>query len=392
MRSKVCIVTGSRAEYGILHPLLSKIKSDRGFQLQLIATGMHLSSEFGLTYKEIEKDGFKINEKVEMLLSSDTEMGIAESIGLGITGFADAFARLKPDLIVLLGDRFEIFAVAIAAFVMRLPIAHIHGGELTEGAMDDAFRHSITKMSYLHFTSTEEYRRRVIQLGESPERVFNVGALSIDNIRSTKLLKREELEKKLNFTFGKRNVLVTFHPVTLENNTAALQFKELLKALDDFKDLKIIFTKPNADTNGRVIIKLIDKYTRDNRNRAVSIVSLGTQMYFSTIKVVDAVVGNSSSGIIEVPAFGRPIVNIGDRQKGRIKAPSIIDCEPQKNAIYKGIVKAFSVDFRQFCKKVRNPYGDGNAAERITKIIKEKIVKIRSLKKAFYNIEFNKDV
>lgn len=385
-KKKICIVTGTRAEYGLFYPLLKKIKADGQFGLQLCVTGMHLSPEFGLTYKEIEKDGFKINEKVEMLLSSDTEVGVTKSIGIGIIGFADALHRIKPDLVILLGDRFETMAAAIAAFTAKIPIAHLYGGELTEGAIDDAIRHSITKMSILHFVSTEIYGKRIVQLGEEPDRVFNVGALGIDNIKNLTLLTKQQLEKELNFKFGKRNVLVTFHPVTLENYTSESQFRELLSALDHFKDLKIIFTKPNADPNDRILIKLIDEYVKRNSDKAAAFVSLGQLKYLSTINYVDAVVGNSSSGIIEVPSLGKPTVNIGDRQKGRIRADSVIDCSPKKESIIRALRKAFQPDFSKLCKEVDNPYGDGNSAEKILTVLKEKTDKIK-LKKTFYDLK-----
>ncbi|MDD5530156.1 MAG: UDP-N-acetylglucosamine 2-epimerase [bacterium] len=386
MKKKICVITGTRAEYGLFYPLLKNIQTNKKFELQIAVTGMHLSPEFGLTYKDIEKDGFIINEKVEILLSSDTEVGITKSIGLGTIGFADAFYRLKPDLIILLGDRFEAFSAAVSAFITKIPIAHLHGGELTEGLIDEGIRHSITKMSYLHFTSTEEYRKRVIQLGESPDRVFNVGAIGIDNIKDMNLLSKNGLEKELNFKFDEKTILVTFHPVTLEKNTADAQFKELLKALDYFKKLKIIFTKPNADTSGRIIIKLIDEYVKNNVKKSISFVSMGQLKYLSTVKYVDAVLGNSSSGIIEVPTFGKPTVNIGDRQKGRIKAKSIIDCRPEKSDIIKALEKAFSSQFEEFCKTVKNPYGSGNTTGKILKIIENRIEGISNTKKAFYDI------
>lgn len=386
-KKKVCIVTGTRAEYGLFYPLLKKIKADGQLELQICVTGMHLSPEFGLTYKEIERDGFAIQEKIEMLLSSDTEVGVTKSMGLAMIGFADAFHRLKPDLLILLGDRFETMAAAIAAFMARIPIAHLYGGELTEGAIDDAIRHAITKMSILHFVSTEVYKRRTVQLGEAPDRVFNVGALGIDNIKNLPLLEKNELEKELAFNFGKRNVLVTFHPVTLENCTAGSQFTELLRALDHYKDLKIIFTKPNADPNDRILIKLIDEYVKKKPDKAVSFVSLGPLKYLSTMQYVEAVVGNSSSGIIEAPSLGKPAVNIGDRQKGRIRAASVIDCSPKKESIIKALAKAFQPEFGRFCKTVSNPYGDGDTAEKILRVLKEKTDKIKTLKKTFYDLE-----
>lgn len=385
-RLKICIVTGTRAEYGLFYPLLKVIESEELFELQLCVTGMHLSPEFGLTYREIERDGFTINEKVDILLSSDTETAVTKSTGLGLIGFADAFNRLKPDLVILLGDRYETLAAAVAAFFAGIPIAHLHGGELTEGAIDDAIRHSITKMSFFHFVSTEEYRKRVIQLGEEPDRVFNVGALGIDNIKKMPLFSKEALEKEINYKFGNKNILVTFHPVTLERNTAEKQFKELLKALDSFKDVKVIFTKPNADPNDRILMKLIDEYVERNPRRAAAYTSLGQKRYLSAVRYVDAVVGNSSSGIIEVPALGKPTVNIGDRQRGRLKAESVIDCHPQKADIKKALDKAFSREFSDYCKKVDNPYGDGNAAEKILQIIKANIMKTDNLKKRFYDL------
>lgn len=383
---KIAVLTGSRAEYGLLFPLLKKIKNSPEFSLQLIVTGMHLSPEFGLTYRQIEADGFEITEKVEMLLSSDTEVGIGKSVGLGIIGFADTFSRLSPDLLILLGDRFETFAAATAAHIGRISIAHIHGGEVTEGAIDDAFRHAITKMSILHFVSTEEYRKRVVQLGEEPGRVFTVGALGLDNIKNMRLLNKEELEKEIRFEFGRKNVLVTFHPVTLEGNSAEHQFTELLAALDCFEDLKIIFTQPNADTQGRIIMKLIGKYIEKYPEKAVVFPSLGQCKYLSTLKFIDAIVGNSSSGIIEAPSFGIPTVNIGDRQKGRVMPESVINCQPSKESIVDAMNKAFSPDFKLLCKRVINPYGDGNAAERIITTLKERIAETNFLKKSFYDI------
>lgn len=388
MKTTICVVTGSRAEYGVLRPLLEKIKNCAEFELQLVATGMHLSPEFGLTYKEIEQDGFTIQDKVEMLLSSDTEVGIAKSTGLGIIGFSDTFSRSRPDLVIALGDRFEILSAVISAFFARIPVAHLYGGEVTEGAIDDAIRHSITKMSLLHFVSTEEYRRRVIQLGESPEVVFNVGALGIDNIKKIKLLTKSDLEADLKFKFTDKTVLVTFHPVTLEENTAKVQFEELLKALDIFKELKIIFTRPNADSGGRVIIRLIDDYVKNNEDKATVFTSMGQLRYLSSLQFVSAVVGNSSSGIIEAPSFGIPTINIGDRQKGRVRAESIIDCEPERMSIVNALEKAFSDELGEVCRRQKTPYGDGNASEMIINILKNKLASPMRLKKEFHNVRF----
>lgn len=385
---KICLVTGSRAEYGLLRPLLREVVGDSDLKLQLIVTGMHLEPEFGLTYKEIEQDGFSIDEKIEISLNSDTPVGISKSVGLGISGFSKVYDKLRPDIIVVLGDRFEILSAAIAAHIARIPIAHIHGGEVTQGAFDDAFRHSMTKMSHLHFTSTEDYRRRVIQLGESPERVFNVGALGVDNIKGLKLLSKEELEKELDFKFQERNLLVTFHPVTLEFNTAESQFKNLLEVLDGLDRTGIIFTKANADVGGRVINKIIDQYVGKNSQKAQAFTSLGNLKYLSVMQLVDAVVGNSSSGIIEALSFKIGTINIGDRQKGRVRTESIIDCEPTKEDIKASFDKLYSKEFQQGLASVISPYGDGNTAKRISHILKSFDVR-NSLKKAFYDLDLN---
>jgi GDP/UDP-N,N'-diacetylbacillosamine 2-epimerase (hydrolysing) len=386
MKKKICVVTGTRAEYGLFYPLLKRLETEDMFDLHIVATGMHLSPEFGMTYTEIEEDGFLIHSKVEMLLSSDSEAGISKSIGIGILSFADVFKNSRPDLLIVLGDRFETFAAAVAAFIARIPIAHLHGGEVTDGVIDDSLRHSITKMAYLHFTSAEKFRQRVIQLGESPDRVFNVGALGIDTIKTTQLISREELEESLNFKLGKQTALVTYHPVTLENATSEKQFGELLKALNEFDDLKIIFTRPNADTDGRVISRLIDEYVKRNPGKAKSFSSLGRLKYLSAMKFVDLVAGNSSSGIIEVPSFQKPAVNIGDRQKGRIKAESIIDCMPERDDIVDAINKALSAEFHNVCENVTNPYGDGNAAAKIVDILKHEITNQINLKKGFFDL------
>ncbi|MDP8213481.1 MAG: UDP-N-acetylglucosamine 2-epimerase, partial [Candidatus Zapsychrus exili] len=281
MKKKICIVTGSRAEYGLFYPLLKEIKKDSVFHLQILVTGMHLSSAYGLTYKEILRDGFKISEKVKIPLEDDTAEGISRSLGIGVIGLAAVFKRLKPDMVVLLGDRYETYAAAIAAFFARIPIAHLHGGEITQGAMDDAIRHAITKMSLLHFTSAKEHRQRVIQLGENPRTVFNVGALGIDNIKRTKLFFKKDLEKELGFKLNGKVALVTFHPVTLENNTSKEQFEQILSALDKFKDLKVIFTKPNCDMDGKIIVKLIDQYVKGKKGRVIAFTSLGRIKYLS---------------------------------------------------------------------------------------------------------------
>jgi UDP-hydrolysing UDP-N-acetyl-D-glucosamine 2-epimerase len=386
-KRKVCIFTGTRAEYGLLKPLMDEIKSDPDLELQIVASCMHLSPEFGLTYQEIEKDGFNIDEKVEMLLSSDTPSGIVKSMGLGMIGYTDALNRLKPDITVVLGDRFEALAFAIASFVNRIPIAHLYGGEATEGLIDEGIRHCITKLSYLHFTSTEEYRRRVIQLGEEPQRVFNVGALGIDNIKKMKLLTKNEIESKLGIKFKSKNLLITYHPVTLKKDESEKEFKALLNVLKEIEDTLFIFTKPNADTEGRKIIKLIEEFVKENNHKAISFTSLGQLNYLSIMQYVDAVVGNSSSGIIEAPSLKVPTINIGDRQKGRIRAKSIIDCKGTEEDIKRALVIIYDKNFRENLQNIDNPYGDGNSASKIKNILK--VHKINSIEKSFYNINFN---
>lgn len=381
---KICVFTGSRAEYGLLKILMEEIKKQANLKLQIIASGMHLCPEFALTYREIEKDGFKINEKIEMLLSSDTAAGVAKSIGVGIIGYADALNRLQPDIAIVLGDRFETFTFAIACYVGGIPIVHLYGGEFTEGAMDEGIRHSITKFSYLHFVSTEEYKKTIIQLGEEPARVFTVGALGIDNIRKMKLLTKKEIENRIGKKFKKYNFLITYHPVTLEKNTSKWQFQNLLDILDEIEDCLLIFTKSNADIEGRIINKMIDSYVSNNPKKAIAFTSLGQLLYLSIMKYSTCIIGNSSSGIIEAPSFKIPTVNIGDRQKGRIRAESVIDCGYDKSSIREAINLALSKEFLKKIKSVVNPYGNGKAAEKIVKILKE--YKIYSLKKKFYKI------
>jgi len=385
MRRKVCVVTGTRAEYGLLYWLMKEIQTDADLKLQMIATGMHLSPEFGLTYRQIEKDGFTIDKKIEMLLSSDTPAGISKSMGLGMISFSEAYSELQPDIVVLLGDRFEIFSAAAAAMIARIPIAHLHGGETTVGVIDEPIRHSITKMSHLHFTATEEYRNRVVQLGENPERVFNVGGLGIDNIKTLNLMNREEFEQSISFKLGRKNLLITFHPVTLEHTTAGEQFQNLLEAIEELQDTIFIFTKPNADTEGRIIIQKIDEYVPRNTHKAVAFTNLGQVRYLSAMQFVDGVVGNSSSGLAEAPTFKIGTINIGDRQRGRIKAESIIDCEPNKESILAATRKLYSRKFQKKLKNVKNPYGEGGAANKIKKILKKKDIS-DILKKEFYNI------
>nr|MBP7472256.1 UDP-N-acetylglucosamine 2-epimerase (hydrolyzing) [Prevotella sp.] len=380
---KICVITGSRAEYGLLSGLMNAIKADEELQLQVIATNMHLSPEFGLTYREIENDGFHIDRKVEMLLSSDSSNGTAKSVGLGTIGFADAFEELHPDVIVILGDRYEMLSIVSAATLYKIPIAHLHGGEITEGAYDNGIRHAITKLSHLHFASTEEYRKRIIQMGEQPEYVFNVGALGIENIKKMQPLSKQELEKSLNFEMGDKCLLVTYHPVTLENHTAAEQIDSIINALDSFKDYRIIFTYPNSDTDGRIIIEKISLYVNSHKDKAIALPSLGLKRYLSALRYVKAVVGNSSSGIIEVPSFGISTLNIGDRQKGRLAAKSVINCGTTTDEIKAGLFNAISMD----CSNNSNPYEKQDTANQILKVLKE--VKLDEIiKKMFYDIKF----
>jgi GDP/UDP-N,N'-diacetylbacillosamine 2-epimerase (hydrolysing) len=384
MTRRICVVTGTRAEYGLLRWVIDQLKWSGEVSLQIIATGMHLSPEFGLTVRSIEDDGYEVDRKVEMLLSSDTSVGLAKSVGVGVMGFADAIHDLKPDLLLLLGDRFEILSAAIAAMMARVPIAHIHGGEATEGLIDESIRHSLTKMSHLHFVATEQYRRRVIQLGEQPSSVFNVGGLGVDAIRRVTRLGRSELEKSLGIRLLERNVLVTFHPVTLESHSAEAQMTELLAVLGQMNDTGIVFTMPNADTDGRVLIRQINEFCLSHSN-AWAFVSLGQQRYFSCVDLVDIVIGNSSSGLTEVPSFRKPTINIGDRQKGRVKCSSVIDCSPDRVSISRAIQYARSLEFEAVLKSTVNPYGDGGASEAIVDILVRYSLE-GLLKKRFYDL------
>lgn len=385
MKGKICVFTGSRAEYGLLYPLMRQIKMIKQFRLQVLVSGMHLSSQYGSTYHQIEKDGFRIEEKVEMLLSSDTDVAVTKSVGLGIIGFADALVKLKPELAVILGDRFEAFAFATACYLNGVPVAHLHGGELTKAASDDGLRHAITKLAYYHFTSAEQYRQRVIQLGECPERVFNVGAIGIDNIREMKLMSRQQITSYLGFNSNDHYLLVTFHPVTLSQEEGALQFRSLITALKKIKDLKVVFTMPNADANNRLISGLVTDFSKSNPDRVVTFTSMGQLRYLSAMKYCSAVVGNSSSGIIEAPALGIPTVNIGERQAGRIFVNSIIQSGYHTEEIKRSILKAINPDFSKKCKKQEIPYGDGTAAKKIIRILTG--LKLPgSLKKSFYDL------
>ena len=367
---KICVVTGTRAEYGLLSRLMRMIKDSPKTQLQVIATNMHLSPKFGNTYQEIERDGFTIDCKIPIIDDNDKDDAVTtvKSMAKALAGFADAYNELKPDLVVVLGDRYEILAAATAALIERIPIVHIHGGEVTEGAFDDAIRHSITKMSHLHFASTEAYRKRIIQLGEQPDRVFYTGAIGVENVKKISLMSKEEVEKEIDFKIDENTILVTYHPVTLGNRTAKDDIEDFIAALEERKDLRVIFTMPNSDTGGQFIVDAVNNYV-NNTDRAKAFKSLGVVRYLSVMKQVAAVVGNSSSGIVEVPSFGIPTLNIGDRQKGRIQADSTYNCLPDKDSILKGLDKVLSKEFRELASKVHNPYEKANTAEEIFTVI-----------------------
>lgn len=370
MARKVAVFTGTRAEYGLLFWLLKDIQSDSELELQLLVSGTHLSPEFGNTFKQIECDGFVIDEKVEILLSSDTPVGVAKSMGLGVLGFADALARLSPDVIVILGDRFEALAAAQTAMILRIPVVHVHGGEITEGAYDDAIRHAITKLSYLHCTSTDEYRRRVIQLGEESSRVRNVGAIGLDHLIRSTMMSVSELALSLKFPLRQPYMLVTYHPVTLADESPEESFQALLDSLDRYTDYQIILTYPNADDGGRRIIPMLEAYASLHPDRVLAIPSLGQERYLSAVKGAAVVVGNSSSGIIEVPAFDVPTVNIGERQKGRLSAKSVIDCAPVEQAITEAILLAVEGRYKTPGETISNPYGQGDTSGQIVSMLK----------------------
>lgn len=386
MTKKIAIFTGTRAEYGLLYWLIKDIQADPELTLQLLVSGMHLSPEFGETYHQIEEDGFTIDEKIEILLSSDSAVGTAKSIGLGVLGFTDALARLKPDVLVILGDRFEALAAAQTAMIMRIPIVHLHGGEITEGAYDDAIRHAITKLSYLHGTSTEEYRQRVIQLGEAPERVINIGAIGLDHLKRSIFMGIEELSQSLGFDLYKPYFIVTYHPVTLGDEEPEHSFQALLNALDKYPEHQVILTYPNADDGGRRIIPMLEEYARNNLQRVLAIPCLGQIRYLSCVAHATAVIGNSSSGIIEVPAFDVPTVNIGARQKGRLAAKSVLNTPVNQQSISDSIQVAISRSYKQSDEKVYNPYGQGNASSQVIEMIKSLQFEPS---KVFYDITFD---
>ncbi len=384
MSRKIAVITATRAEYGLLYHLLKDLQKRDDVVLQLVVTGAHLSHKYGYTVQQIEKDGFPISAKVDMQLDGDGPVEVAHSMGICTGEMAKVFEQLRPDIVVILGDRYEMLAAASAALVMCVPIAHIHGGESTEGLIDEAIRHSITKMAHVHFVSTAAYRDRVIQLGEQPATVHLVGALGVDAIRKTPLLNRAELEKSLDFKFAEKNLLITFHPVTLENAEVSQQMEELLAALAKLKGTGLIFTMPNADVGGHIIMEMIREFVATHKNASVYD-SLGQQRYLSCVALVDAVAGNSSSGIIEVPSFMKPTINIGNRQDGRIKAESVIDCEAQLDSILAALSKAYSPEFQKSMQHIENPYGNGDSCQKIMDVLLS-VNLDNILKKHFFDI------
>lgn len=382
---KICIVTGSRADYGLLSGLISVISDSEDFQLQIIASCMHLSSEFGFTYREIEGDGYVIDEKVEMLLPGDDAVSVSKSIGTGVIAFAEAYKNLDPDLVVILGDRFEALAAAQTAMIANLPIAHIHGGEITEGAIDESIRHAITKMSNLHFVSTTQFKKRVIQMGELPSRVFISGAPGIDNIKKLDSISKQECEEMLNFQLSDTNILITYHPLTIDNSLSIKGIDNLLLAMELISEAKFIITYPNADAGGRVIIEKLKLFSDANSDRVLFIESLGYERYLKTLQHINCVVGNSSSGLIEVPSFNIPTVNIGDRQKGRTRGSTVIDCDESVDSIVKSVRLALSDSFKAKCLDQVNPYGEGNASNIIIETLKN-IDFAKIVRKPFHHI------
>lgn len=369
MTRKVAVFTGTRAEFGLLHFLLEDLKASPSLELQLLVSGSHLSPEFGETVREIEKDGWQIDAKVEMLVSSNSAVGVVKSMGLGLIGFADTLERMKPDLLIILGDRFEALAIAQAALIMKIPIAHVHGGEISEGAFDDAIRHAITKMASLHFVAAERYRQRVIQMGEQPSTVFNVGAIGLDHFMRGARMPKDELCASLRFELREPYLLVTYHPVTQLEEDPEATFAALLRALDRFPEHQILITYPNADNGGRELIRMVQAYAAAQPQRVCAVASLGFRRYHSALGSAAAMIGNSSSGIIEAPAFAVPTVNVGARQLGRLAAESVLHCAPNEEAIVEAIDRALSEPFRAICRNATNPYGQGNAAAAIVSVL-----------------------
>lgn len=386
MSARVAVVTGSRSEYGLFHPLLVELRSSGTCEPRLIVTGAHLDERYGLTVREIEEDGFAIAARVPIRLD-DSGLGVARATGLAVTGIAEALSEESPDLVLILGDRYEALAAATAAMLLRIPIAHLHGGELTEGAIDDSIRHAITKMASLHFVSTEEYRRRVIQMGEDPAAVLTVGALGVDNALSTSLLERDGVTAATGLTFERPTALVTFHPMTHASDSGAAQIDALLGALDDHPGLDVLFTLPNADEGNLAIRDRIESWVARNSDRARAHPSLGRVRYLSALALCDVVIGNSSSGVIEAPSFGKPVVDIGDRQAGRVRAESVHHCEPERDAIAAAIATALTAEERAKAAAVHNPYGDGHAAQRIVRALQDAATSGISSRKRFYDMD-----
>lgn len=386
---KIVVLTATRAEYGLLAPIIKKLDKISGISVCVAVTGMHLSPEFGLTYKEIEADGIKIDRKIEILMSADTAVSVSKAMGLALMSFAEYFDEVRPDALLVLGDRYETLAVCCAAMNAQIPIFHLYGGETTVGAVDEAIRHAITKMSYLHFTSTEDYRRRVIQLGESPKRVFNVGSVGVENVLTMPLLSKKELEDSLGIALDKPYAVVTFHPVTLETREAERQCKELLKVFESRHDMKFIITKANADAEGRIINHLLEKYALSHREQCVIYDSLGAKKYLSAVKYAKLVVGNSSSGIIEVPSFHIPTVNIGERQAGRIRSESVVNCQPIHDDIINAISKTETRAFQLKTLQSDNPYEGKETSRRIAETVAGYLLNTKiCLKKKFYDVRF----
>jgi UDP-N-acetylglucosamine 2-epimerase (non-hydrolysing)/GDP/UDP-N,N'-diacetylbacillosamine 2-epimerase (hydrolysing) len=387
---KICVTTTSRADYGLLHHLLREIQADPDLQLQVIAAAMHMSPEFGLTYRHIEQDGFQIDKKIDMLLSADSEAAAAKSVGIGMISFTDAFQALKPEILVLLGDRFELLSAAAAALILKIPIAHIHGGETSQGAVDEAVRHAVTKMASLHFPATEEYRARIIQMGENPEHVFNFGAPGLDHLYREKLMSRVELEEWLQLQLKSPVAIVTYHPVTLGTTSALSQVQNLLLAVTE-SGVKAVFTKANADAHGREINREIASFCESNPARFRFFDNLGQKVYLSCLKNLDLMIGNSSSGLTEAPSFKLPAVNIGQRQKGRTRAANVIDTGYDSGEILEGIRKANSSEFRNSLSDLKNPYDrfeDGKTSHRIKETLKNAAIEGEFLQKKFIDLDF----
>lgn len=382
-RLKIYAITTTRADYGIMRPLLVKLDREEWADLGIVVSGTHLLKSFGMTIREIEKDGLNIVKKISIMnRNNDSALVTGQIMARTIEKFSAFFDESRPDLIIVLGDRFEMFEVGAAAVICNIPLVHIAGGETTEGAIDEVFRHSLTKMSYLHFASTEAYRKRIIQLGEDPGRVFNTGALGVENVKNVRCLSRRELSQELHFDLDRPYAVVTFHPVTMEEGSAIRQLKELLKVIDDHREMNFIITKANSDKDGEKINEELERYVKDH-DHCILVSSLGTLRYFSAIRYCECVIGNSSSGIVEVPSFNKPTVNIGERQKGRIQADSIINCRPEAEDIERALKKA-----KKFDKKIVNPYGNGNSSAKMVRIIRKTFLdKEIDLKKRFYDLE-----